>query len=172
MSELHKCESCGYQSSIYTHTLTPGLVTALVKFKRATLYHGRYSIHRYKDTDPYPFKFTSVEQGNLTMLRFLGLIAHDEAKGKGWWLLTRRGSDFLKGAEVPAKVRTLNNEVLHDREPDGQYYVTISEVMNDESRSWFTEIEHLEREALPVETSQASFGFNIPVPLQRDMRSM
>ena len=40
MSEKHYCTHCGSQSNIYYHRVSPGIVDALIKFKRAVLKKG------------------------------------------------------------------------------------------------------------------------------------
>jgi hypothetical protein len=171
MSETYVCDHCGSQSTIYTHSLGKGLVFALLKFKRAVIDHDRNSIHTQRDMNGRAYELSKSEYANWTMLRYHALVAKDDARGKGYWLLTRRGNAFIKGAPVPAKVRVLNNEVLHDREPDGQYEVTITELLNHDSRSYFTEIEQLERERLPLDVAQTGFGFDVPSP-RREIRDL
>lgn len=56
------------------------------------------------------------EYGNFQKLRFHGLIAKFKVDGswkRGEWLVTRRGSQFLKGMiQVPDRVLTFRNEVV------------------------------------------------------------
>lgn len=164
MSDPHTCPTCHHEASIYTHSINKGHVTALLKFKRASLELGRYNgIHKTNDLDGKPYQLTKNESANWSYLRYFGLVAKDEDAGAGYWLLTRRGNAFIKGESVPAKVRVLNNEVLHDQEPEGQYWITIDELTNDDSRPFFTQINDIERERLPIETAQAGFGFDVPV---------
>jgi hypothetical protein len=172
MIESYTCPTCNHQDTIYTFTIGKGIVGALLKFKRATIELGRYdAIHKSRDLDGTPYELSKNESANWTMLRFHGLVAKDEAAGAGYWLLTRRGNDFIKGESVPAKVRVLNNEVLHDHEPDGQYYVTIEELLSDDSRPYYTEINDLERESVPLELAQTGFGFDLPAP-RREVRDL
>ena len=170
-AEIYVCDHCGSKSTIYTHSLGKGLVLALLKFKRAVMDHDRNSIHTQRDMNGRPYELSKTEYANWTMLRYHGLVTHDDNKGKGFWILTRRGNAFIKGEPVPAKTRVLNNEVQHDREPDGQYDVTITELLTHDSRPYFTEIERLERERVPLEVAQTGFGFEIPRP-KREVRDL
>ena len=149
--ETHTCPECGQQSYVYWFTLTPGLVGALVKLKRAVIDKGENSVHTRKDMDGTPNELTKNEYGNFTRLRFHGLVAKDDDAGRGYWLLTKRGNAFLKGQEsVPRRVQTLNNKVIgHD-----EVWVTIEEVMG--STPYFEDIETTEREAVPIELAQGS----------------
>lgn len=169
MSEVYDCPTCHHHSTIYTHTLSPGLVRMLLKFRRATIELGSLSLHPVKDLDGTPYELTKNERGNWTMLRYHGLVAKDDKRGKGYWTWRHRATDFMHGESIPAKTRVLNNEVLHDREPDGQYWVTIDELLNDASRPYFIEIEALDREPLPIDTVQTGLDLGI-TPAPRALR--
>ena len=88
------------------------------------------------------------------MLRYHALVAKDDNKGKGYWLLTSRGNAYLKGElAVPARVQVLNNRVIgHDEQ-----LVSIREVMKGDVPH-FEEIETLERERQPLELRQVGLG--------------
>ena len=90
-------------------------------------------------------------------------MAHDKEAGKGYWLLTRRGSQFLLGQEtIPAKVQVMNNRIIgHD-----ELHVSVEDVLG--SRPYFEDIETIERERVPLETAQGSL-FDEPAeePAQR-----
>lgn len=90
----------------YWHALTPGLVGALVKFKKTVIAKGENNLRPRIDAC-----FTAVEWSNLTKLRFHAMIA--KAGVRGTWLLTRRGSLFLRGElAVPRRVLTWRNKVV------------------------------------------------------------
>jgi len=110
------CECCGASLKKYWHKLTPGLVKGLAKFYAVVVSKGENSVHLLKDMDG-SFKLTPHEWNNWTKLRFHGLVARvDKDSHSGYWLLTRRGADFLKGnIAVPSKVQTFRNKVVaHD----------------------------------------------------------
>lgn len=143
MSELHICELCHAQSYAYWHPLTAGVVNALVKFRRAVIAKGVNSVHTRKDMDGTPNELEKGEYANWTLLRYHGLVAKDKDAGRGYWLLTHRGAEFLKGnLAVPARVKTLNNHVI-DHDPE---HVSVRDVLG--SLPYFPEIETLEREAV------------------------
>lgn len=151
--DTYVCPDCGAQSSLYWHSITPGLVTALIKVKHAVLAKGVNSIHTRKDMDGTPQELSKGEYGNFTRLRFHGLVAKDDDAGSGYWLLTKRGNAFLKGLEdIPSKVQTLNNRVTDHSET----YVNVLDVMG--SQPWFEDINDTERERVPVDVPQTELA--------------
>lgn len=109
------CETCGARLMSHWERLTPGLVRSLVKFKAAIYTQNRNRIHYKRETT-----LNHSELSNFQKLRFHALVAKVyDAKGNreyGYWLLTRRGNQFLKGEiAVPRRVRIFRNEVKeHD----------------------------------------------------------
>ena len=109
-----------------TIRLNSGLVGILIKFRRAVVAKGENSIHLQRE-------MTGVNELSRTeycvpqQLRYFGLIAHvteDGVRKRGYWLLTKRGRQFLDGeVSVPQMVRILNNHI-HER---GAVYVTVTE---------------------------------------------
>jgi len=113
-----KCPHCGALMREYWHTLTPGLVSALVKLHRAVRWYGRNRIHIHNEMKsgvPPEFRLTDNEWTNFTKLRFHALAAKCDDGGNrksGYWLLTRRGGQFLRGkTAVPLKTKTYRNSV-------------------------------------------------------------
>ncbi len=104
----------------YWHALTPGIVSALVKLAAAVHVYGRNQIHIHDEMKggnvPPRIRLTDHEWNNFTRLRFHALAAKCGEDGKrksGYWLLTRRGGQFLRGEiAVPLKVRTFRNKVV------------------------------------------------------------
>lgn len=115
------CDHCGAKMLVQTHRLTPGIVHALRKFALAVFEKGKNEVHLTQDmTDPR-FCLTKNEYNNFQKLRYFALVAKvresDGVIKKGYWLLTRRGSLFLKNkTEVSISVKTYRNEVRHDLE--------------------------------------------------------
>ena len=96
----------------WSHDLTPGLVNTLRKFANGVGTHGRNNLHLEHDLE-----LTYTERANFTKLRFFALVAKvRDLNGKhlpGHWLLTRRGSRFLKGLEAVSRtVETQANKVI------------------------------------------------------------
>lgn len=148
MSETTICEHCGAHNNAFYHTLTKGLVETLVIFKRAVLDKGN-SIHVAKDIE-----LTYSQRANFSKLRVHALVAKDDQRGAGYWLLTHRGSEFLKGnIRVPARVKTINNRVVgHDEE-----LVSIRDVYG--STPYFEQ--EFETERQPIETKQVGFALDV-----------
>lgn len=105
------CPHCGAKKKVYWQRLSPILVKTLVKFKAAVIQKGENKIHLRDDLE-----LTKSEYTNFQKLRFHGLVAKYKIEGKniyGYWVLTRRGSDFLKNEiTVPVKVKTYRNKVI------------------------------------------------------------
>lgn len=102
--ELH-CPNCGALMKKHWHSLTLGLVGALVKIKTAVITKNENRVHPVRDVE-----LTNNERNNLSKLRYHALIAKS---GRGYWLLTRRGSEFLKGkVAIPKRVLTWRNKVV------------------------------------------------------------
>ncbi len=117
-NQTQKCPHCGALMREYWHRLTPGLVSALAKLHRAVRYYSRNRIHIHdemKMSGAPDFRLTDNEWTNFTKLRFHALAAKCDGDGNnhsGYWLLTRRGGQFLRGEiAVPAKVKTWRNRV-------------------------------------------------------------
>lgn len=86
----------------HTHTLTPGLVETLKKFALGVKEKGN-KIHTRRD-----IVLDISQYNNFQKLKYWGLVAkHGEP---GYWVLTRRGLQFLRGEiNVPKKVLTEGN---------------------------------------------------------------
>lgn len=152
MSEVYSCPTCHTKSTAYYQRLSPGIVRALIKFKRAVIDKGENSVHLYKDMDGTDNQLTTSEHMNFSKLRQHGLVAKVKVDGqvqRGYWLLTQRGAAFLRGElSVPIKVKTLNNHVI-DHDP---VHVNIMEVLG--SRPIFDDITEIESERHPLDLAQ------------------
>lgn len=100
----------------WRHTFSPLLASALRKFARGVGRKGQNEIHLRRDLIG-DLKLTTDELNNFTKLRFHALVAlvnnPDGKRKTGYWLLTRRGSRFLKGQEsIPRWVTTKKNHVI------------------------------------------------------------
>jgi hypothetical protein len=106
-----RCPTCNASLKQFWHTLTPGLVSILVKAIEFVHACNRNEFHLQND-----LHLTVNEFCNLTKLRFHGLVA--KVKGKpGYWLITSRGGQFLRGEiRVPLKVLTFRNHVQEHSE--------------------------------------------------------
>lgn len=126
------CEHCGSSLKQWWHTLSPGLVNALWKFAKAVGRNRSNCLHPLDDIVG-DLKLTPHEWNNLTSLRYFGLLARDR-KSYAKWLLTHRGSLFLKGKlAVPKRVKTFRNKVVgHDEQT-----VTIADFYRFRDGAWF-----------------------------------
>jgi hypothetical protein len=121
-----QCPYCGASLKEYWHKLTPMLVNGLVKMKQKILNKNENRIHLQDD-----LSLSKTEYNNFQKLRFHGLIAHckneDGSRDSGYWLITKRGNDFLYGKiKVPARVKTFRNKVIdHDEK-----LVSIDEIIH------------------------------------------
>jgi hypothetical protein len=102
------CPCCGAKMTLHWHRLSKGLVQTLVKFKSKVLEKGENKVHISE------LEFNTTEFCNFQKLRYHAMIAkYKDKDGKrvgGYWLLTRRGSQFCKGnISVPDKVATFRN---------------------------------------------------------------
>ena len=111
-----RCPFCNASLKQYWHKLTPILVNALVKFKRGVLKEGENRVHLIKTLKGTENELKPYEWKNWTKLRFHGLVAKYKVDGvwdRGYWVLTKRGNDFLQGKlAVPSKVQTFRNKVI------------------------------------------------------------
>jgi len=155
MKELHICPTCGNQSAKYWQRVSPGMVDALIKFRRAIKENGRNSLHLYHDLTGAN-ELTTAQQMNWTKLRFHGLVAKVYELGErkyGYWLLTTRGRLFLDGeVSVHRRVQTLNNKIV-DRDP---VLLTVAEVAKvqpqfDDYAFW-----HGTKEPVDIELAQVA----------------
>lgn len=126
------CPHCGASMSRYWHRLSKGLVQTLVKFKMAVIEKQENKIHVPKEV-----VLTKNEYNNFQKLRYHALVAKSRnAKGdhdSGYWVLTRRGNEFLKGLiTVPEKVQTFRNKIT-DRSTNR---VSVHDVMREDAKVW------------------------------------
>lgn len=142
--EIELCDTCGAKMMAYWVPLKPGLVRALVKFRRAVAHHGRNSIHLLKDMSGTPFELTRHEWNNFSRLRFHGMAVKASELGKaksGYWLLTKKGNAFLNGEiTVPARVKIFRNRIIERSDEE----VNIAGVMGE--TPYFEKIDDIEYE--------------------------
>ena len=92
------------ESHIWHHTLTPGLVSCLVKAIQFVHAHDRNEFHLQRDLD-----LSHTEYANFRKLRYWRLVAQVDGK-RGYWLITKWGGQFLRGEiDMPVCVSTQDN---------------------------------------------------------------
>ena len=97
------------------HRMTPGLVKVFIKFAMAVKTKNKNEIHFLRDLE-----LDHSEYNNAQKLRYFALIAKLKENGehkRGWWVITRRGGDFLRNETfIPLKIMTLNNKIVRKSE--------------------------------------------------------
>jgi predicted transcriptional regulator len=93
----HTCPHCG-QSLTYELDIDKGSVETLKTISAFIKRKGRNAVHLTKELQGNGL--TSHQIGNISRLRFQGLVAKIEGEA-GNYCLTRKGLDFLKGLSVP-----------------------------------------------------------------------
>ena len=105
------CEHCGQKISGRWEGLSKGLVRDLVKLYSKVVETQVNEVHLQKDLD-----LTNNQYNNFQKLRYFGLSVKVENK-PGYWLLTRRGADFLtKGEKISKRVYVANNQIVERSE--------------------------------------------------------
>lgn len=119
MSEsIEVCEHCGAKLRAYWVGITPGLVSALVKFRAATQVKGRNKIHLLEDMS-------------------------------GYWLLTRRGNEFLNGElAIPRRVKIFRNRIQEHSED----MVYVKDVLG--KTPYFEKIEDIQYEPIAFKADE------------------
>lgn len=134
------CNGCGREMAAYEISLTPGILNALRKLIKAVREKGVNEIHLVKDSN-----LTHNEINNITRLRFHGLVAkcyegtgENKKRKSGYWLVTKRAADFIKGEVVlPATVTVFNDRIVSKSEST----ISMAEVMK--STPYFDTIEDI-----------------------------
>lgn len=104
---------------VYRKPMNGPVLSALMKMQRKVWELGKNEVHKTRDLDLNP-----SESSNLSSLRQAGLIAPSREKKSGWWLITRKGGQFLRG-EIPiaAAVHTMANHPIKNQPPEPMYYL-------------------------------------------------
>lgn len=96
------CPSCK-QSCTYVVGLDRGSVEIMKAIARFIQVKGTNMVHPRNEMESKGL-LSSNHVGNLSRPRMHGLIAHAKVDGQrkaGWYVLTTKGADFLKGASIP-----------------------------------------------------------------------
>ena len=114
---MKKCEHCGSRITPRKENLSKGLLVTLDKFIKAIHRKERNSIHLQTEMP----ELTKNEYNNFQKLRYHGLV-HNRDQKPGYWFLTRKGSQFLKGEVKTVKtVYVLDNRIVGK----GDYFVGV-----------------------------------------------
>lgn len=140
-----RCECCG-QTTTYLLPIDRGTVDIVKAIAKAIQLKGKNKIHPRNEMEIAVHqldnatminegKLTSNQVGNLSRLRFHGLIA--KVKGSsGCYLLTSKGAQFLRGKEIPryAIVSKAEKHQIGYFEPD-EFKTTIKD-FDSEDEYW------------------------------------
>ncbi len=156
-NQTAECPHCGAAMKEWHHTLSVGLVICLIK---AIKFVKNRNINKFHLRD---LELTQNEYNNFQKLRFHGLIAHADKDNikSGYWLITTRGGQFLRGeVSVPKRVKTYRNQVIgHDTE-----LVHISKFRGE--TGWFeSDFKFDIHEGRLVQKMQTSISSGQPLPL-------
>jgi hypothetical protein len=111
LTKKEVCANCGESMKIYWHNLSTGLVSCLIKAIEYVQKNHDNQFNLLTD-----LSLTKVQYNNFQKLRFHGLVAKVDNK-LGYWLITRRGGQFLRGEiSVPTSVQTFRNKVTDHSE--------------------------------------------------------
>lgn len=104
--EIKVCEHCGQKIRGRWESLSKGLVSDLVKLYSRVVQTQVNEVHLQNELD-----LTKNQYNNFQKLRYFGLAVKVKEKS-GYWLLTRRGADFLtKSEKISKKVYVSNNQI-------------------------------------------------------------
>lgn len=113
-----KCPHCGASMKKYWHRISKGTTVGLIKAYNTVRDNNKNKFNLTRDLTGEN-KLTISEQVNWSILRFHGLVAKVKENGQivgGYWLITKRGADYLSGKiQIPKRVQTWRNHVVdHD----------------------------------------------------------
>ena len=111
LKDKEVCANCGESMKSYWHNISPGLVAGLIKAIEFVSRNNRNYFHLAQDLN-----LSKTEYNNFQKLRFHALVAHVDGK-PGYWLITKRGGQFLRGeTTIPKSVKTFRNRVMDHSE--------------------------------------------------------
>jgi len=118
------------------HSLTPGLIKTLVKFRKEVLNKRLAQFNRVNPARD--MNLSTNEYNNFQKLRYFGLVAKCKTDSgeheSGYWLLTRNGNKFCKGLiQMPKKVQTFRNRLV-DKSSER---VDVKDVLKSETLPYF-----------------------------------
>jgi len=110
------CLACLANMHRSEHTLTNGMIVALMKFARACVDLKLREANPREAINAHGQQLYLDERSNWTKLRFFGLVAKYKENGVqkgGKWVVTRNGWAFLRSElAVPKFIRTFRNKIV------------------------------------------------------------
>jgi hypothetical protein len=133
------CPTCGQVLNPRKESLSKGIVRVLYKFALTVRQKGVNKVNPRSE-----IKLSKSEYNNFQKLRYHALVAkYKEAGGHvaGYWVLTRKGRDFLNGdVETPKFVHILNNKIVDKSGP----MLDMHDVVGDVEIPYFPTISTIE----------------------------
>lgn len=133
------CPTCGQVINDRKESLTKGIVRILYKFASKVKSKKMNKIHPRRELE-----LSKSEYNNFQKLRYHALVAKYKENGQhvsGYWLLTRKGNQFLNGqAETQKFVHIFNNKIVDKSGP----MVDIKDIVGDITLPYFPEIGSIE----------------------------
>lgn len=137
-----KCECCG-QTTDYEIKVDKGTATIVLAVYNAVRRLDRNQVHLTKDMEARAEDFESyqhmVSEGfmtsnmadNVLRAKYHGLVAQVEGGGRGEYLITRKGAEFLRGKAIPRTA--IVDKVSHSKKTylDLDDTITFSTAMRD-----------------------------------------
>jgi len=121
------CETCGAKMVRYKHSLCKGIVNGLLRF-------AKFGPHpqRLCDKGKLAGGMTRNAADNFQKLKYFGIVVKappdGEAQHSGWWQITQRGWDFIRGTKaMPSFMWTYRGEVVDE----STELVSIHEIKHD-----------------------------------------
>lgn len=158
MQTENTCTHCGARLRKYKVSLSRGIINTLIKFRQAVIAKDENKIHLLEDMQGRDYQLTRHEWNNFSRLRFHGLVAKYKENGQhvsGYWLLTKRGADFLNGKiTIPHSVEVFRNRVVSHSE----HKVNIRDAVIDIAVPYFEDRSTIEYAPIDIEFDEDGQG--------------
>lgn len=119
------CPTCGASIKKNWYFLTAGHGFALLKIYRAVIEKGENKINVPKEVKMDKVEYTVYQK--LHMHALTAKVKENGQTKKGWYLITKRGADFIRGEiSVPEAVQSFRNRIVGH----SQNYITITDLLH------------------------------------------
>jgi len=140
---MKNCATCGRNLDGRWERLTPGICRTLVQFWTKVVEKKVNQVHLQRDLE-----LDKNAYNNFQKLRYFGLVAKVKDMS-GYWLITRRGAQFVHGkTRVNKQVRIFDNHIVER----SLGTTSILEVMACQTywplAEWFIPVDHVEQQHL------------------------
>jgi hypothetical protein len=112
---METCKCCGQKiRPPHRHNLTRGLVDTLIRFAKLLEEKGVNNLHLLTAG------FSISQTNNFQKLRYFGLVA--KGKETGYWVLTKRGQEFLNGEVAVSKWVETKDNLITERSVSNVFF--------------------------------------------------